>query len=144
LCSRALAAIDPRVKKATDMLNEQTRSLKNTETTFIETYTEKVRASFDDEYRSLDLKRSDNYATEQILNGTKYELNKIRTKTELINKHQAKRNKGALNQKFRALEQKTLISEYLESQSWTINDEKLTYALLLRKAKEHAKERQSA
>lgn len=126
------------IKKSQDALDEQIASLKQTEETFVDTHTKKIRKQLDEQYQHLaDRLESCNNA-QRLLNESQEQAEKLRRQTDKNDDYQAKLNTGALNQKRRAVKQKRLIIAFLEAKEWRVNDELLTYARLLEMATEFA------
>jgi TolA-binding protein len=134
----ALTRTDRRVTEKVVELDEQIRSLKSTEETFIERNTLQIKASLNNEHEKIELKLQEYNFAQQEQEIAKRELNQIKhTTTELAKASKIANfktnqfSKGAIGQKNRVVNDKVMIAQFLELQNWHIGGEKLTYGRLL-------------
>lgn len=134
----ALTRTDRRVTEKVAELDEQIRSLKNTEETFIERSTLQIKASLNNEHQKIELKLQEYNVAQQEQERAKRELNQIKHNTaeiakasRIANSKTNKLSRGAMGQKNRVVNNKVMIAQFLELQNWHVGGEKLTYGRLL-------------
>lgn len=130
---------DKNIKQQRQQITDIRLELIADKKSFRDRKTAEIKTNLEQEFAEITQVKNEVLEERQLASDTWYDVKNQTRLNEISNNHQQRRNRGAINQKRRALNKQNIIENYLDHAHFSVNGQTLTYQHLLQLSKEYAR-----